>query len=75
MVVSPSTSTTQSQTKTRDDISNHNSDTKTPNSDSEKAEVLLNQFSSMFTKETEGEIPKFCKFNTPHNIQVLVITG
>ena len=41
--------------------------------DKEKAEVLLNQFSSVFTKEPDREIPQLEGINITHEIDNLVI--
>ena len=41
--------------------------------DQEKAEALLNKFSSVLTEEPQGEIPRLEKVTIQYNIENLII--
>ena len=63
----------KSQTKTREGISNLKTDEGEASTDTHKAEILLNQFSSVFTTEPDGEVPKFPLKDIEHMIDNIVI--
>ena len=64
---------TKSQTKTREGIANLKVNETTTTSDEEKADFLLNQFTSVFTNEPAGEIPAFDK-DIEHEVTKVKIT-
>ena len=64
----------KAQTKCKENISNLKTDQCTTSSDREKAEVLLQQFSSVFTQEPGGEVPTFTRDNINHPNQKVIIT-
>ena len=65
---------TKSQTKTKDGVSNLKTGNNTTDGDGEKAEVLLNQFSSAFTVEPDGEVPNFPRRNIEFDNENVKIT-
>ena len=65
----------KSQTKTKDGVSNlKDKNDKTTENEQEKAEVLLEQFSSVFTHEPDGEVPVFEPRNLSQEDTKVIIT-
>ena len=66
---------TKGQTRTRARVSNLQSDNRKTETDKEKAEeVLLNQFSSVFTIESGGDVPTLSNIKVTQPIQHLSIS-
>ena len=64
----------KSQTKVKETISNLKTKNATTSTDEEKAEVLLEQFTSVFTEDPPGDVPGFDKREVEFEVPLLTIT-